>query len=205
MSMAEVLHTNDVAHQLVDFNTKLWRVVRHYVERAHTHLDDSAAKQVLIDEIVRARGYRRVIVFVYLDIRSVLNITAGKESCTVYTFATDLPTHDGDPAMVSEVFMDISAAFFETVGRLLPQAVITYDVYYVIKLEGYAVDQARTIRLHLPRILQYAHSGLKNGVVKGINSKIKLAGTRARGYHSECNIITMIYFVAVDLHFDLHT
>jgi transposase len=174
MTMEEVLHLSDLANQVVEFNTKLWRVFRHYVERAQTHLDDSAA-QIWIDEIVRARGYRHVSVFVYLDIRIVLNITAGKDSLTVHTFATDLTTQGGDPAMVSEVCLYMSAAFIETVGRSLPQAVITYDVYYVIQLEGYAVDQARTIRRHLHRILQYAHSGLKNCVVESINSKIQLA------------------------------
>jgi transposase len=67
------------------------------------------------------------------------------------------------------------------------------------------VRLARTIHRHWHGILRYATSKLNNGVVEGINSKIQLARTRARGYRSVRNYIAMIYLVAGKLEFDLPT
>ena len=67
------------------------------------------------------------------------------------------------------------------------------------------VDLARTVKRHWDGLLRYKFSGLNNGVVEGINSKIQLARTRACGYRSVRNYITMIYLVAGNLQFDLPT
>jgi transposase len=67
------------------------------------------------------------------------------------------------------------------------------------------VALARTVRNHWDCILRYIETRLTNGVVEGINSKIQLARTRARGFRSTRNFITMIYLVAGKLRFDLPT
>lgn len=62
---------------------------------------------------------------------------------------------------------------------------------------------AKTIKRHWDGILRWFISGLNNGILEGINSIIQLARTRARGFRSVDNFITMIYLIAGKLKFRL--
>jgi transposase len=55
---------------------------------------------------------------------------------------------------------------------------------------------ARTIKEHWQGVLRYFRSHLTNAVLEGINSLIQAARTRARGYRSTKNMITMLYLIA---------
>ena len=61
---------------------------------------------------------------------------------------------------------------------------------------------SKTIKSHWSGILNYFKSGLNNGILEGINSKIQLAKKRARGFRNIDNFILMIHFVAGKLKFD---
>lgn len=52
---------------------------------------------------------------------------------------------------------------------------------------------ARTIRKHLPGILAYVKLRLTNGVVEGINNRIRMITRRAFGFHSPPPLIAMIF------------
>ena len=58
------------------------------------------------------------------------------------------------------------------------------------------IDFVKTIRKHWSGILNYFKSGLNNGILEGINSKIQLAKKRARGFRNINNFINMIQCVA---------
>ena len=60
----------------------------------------------------------------------------------------------------------------------------------------------RTIKAHWSGIISYTESRINNGILEGINSKIQLAKTRARGYRNTKNFINMIYFICGKLKFD---
>lgn len=60
----------------------------------------------------------------------------------------------------------------------------------------------RTIKAHWSGIINYTESRINNGILEGINSKIQLAKTRARGYRNTKNFINMIYFICGKLKFD---
>jgi transposase len=292
LAMAEKLPITDVSRMVTEFDTKLWRIVRYYIEHARAQESYGSVERVGIDETARARGHEYVSVFVDMDEQRVLFATPGKGMDTVNAFAEDLRVHEGDPAHVREVCMDMSPAFISGVSTSLPNARITFDRFHVMQLAGKAVDLvrreeqrdvkelkksryvwlknpwnlkarekeqfenlskqnlktvraynlrmslrefwdqrkedaemylerwyrwalrsrlkpmvelARTIKRHWDGILHYATSRLNSGVVEGINSKIQLARTRARGYRSVRNYICMIYLVAGDLQFDLPT
>lgn len=49
---------------------------------------------------------------------------------------------------------------------------------------------------HWYGVIQYFKSGLNNGILEGINSKIQLAKKRARGYRNISNYIRMIYLIS---------
>ena len=63
-------------------------------------------------------------------------------------------------------------------------------------------NAAQTLRNHWQGIINHFISGINNGVLEGINSKIQLAKRRARGYRNPENFHNMIYFIAGDLNFD---
>lgn len=55
------------------------------------------------------------------------------------------------------------------------------------------VKAARTIRKHLPGILAYIRTRLTNGLVEGLNNRIRMIARRAYGFHSHHALSAMIF------------
>lgn len=143
LAMAPHMPMAVVARLVGEHDTRLWRVVRHYVDRARAERDDSSVRNVGIDETAARRGHDYISLFVDLDGPRVLFATEGKDAGTVEEFARDLETHGGDPAAVSEACLDMSAAFIKGVTDSLPNASITFDRFHVKKIITDAVDKTR--------------------------------------------------------------
>lgn len=60
-----------------EHDTRLWRVVAHYVEEAQAKRDWSHVKSVLIDETSSKRGHRYVTNFVDATTRELLLMVEG--------------------------------------------------------------------------------------------------------------------------------
>jgi len=120
-----------------EHDTRLWRVIHHYVDQAVALRDDRPVKRVGIDETSSRRGHNYIVLFVDLDVPRVLFATEGKDASTVARFAEDLLL-GGDPASVEEVCMDMSAAFIKGAGQSLPDASITFDKFHITKIIGEA-------------------------------------------------------------------
>jgi transposase len=154
MAMAEHMAVAEVSRMVVEFDTKLWRIVRHYVDEARMELSYEDVTSVGIDETARARGHAYVSIFVDMDTRSVLYATPGKGSDTVEAFVKDLQEHDGDPKKVTEVSMDMSPAFISGVGEHLPVAAIAFDRFHLMQHAGKAVDQVRREEQKYEKVLE---------------------------------------------------
>jgi len=126
-----------------EHDTRLWRVIHHYVDQAVALRDDGSVKRVGIDETSSRRGHNYISLFVDLDVPRVLFATEGKDASTVARFAQDLLAHGGDPASIKEVCMDMSAAFIKGAGQSLPGASITFDKFHITKIIREAVDKTR--------------------------------------------------------------
>lgn len=61
-----------------------------------------------------------------------------------------------------------------------------------------------TVRNNYKGILKSIKTGITNAVAEGINSKIQMAKSRARGYSNMENFKTMIYFLGNSFDFDFH-
>lgn len=61
---------------------------------------------------------------------------------------------------------------------------------------------AKTVKAHWSGIIHFVESHITNGMLEGINSKVKLAKRRARGYRNTKNFINMIYFLCGEMKFD---
>lgn len=64
------------------------------------------------------------------------------------------------------------------------------------------IEVAKTIKRHWDGILRFIESRISNGVVEGLNSKIKTAAKRAYGFKKFKYYRTIIYLVAGKLEFD---
>jgi transposase len=126
-----------------EHDTRLWRVIHHYVDKARDRDDHGKVTRAAFDETSSRRGHNYVSLFVDLDRSRVLFVTEGKDASTVGAFAKDLKAHGGDPAKISEVCIDMSPAFIKGAGEHLPQAEITFDKFHVAKFLSEGVDEVR--------------------------------------------------------------
>jgi len=286
LAMAAHMPMAAVARLVGEHDTRLWRVVTHYVDSARAERDDSEVTRVGMDETAARRGHDYISLFVGLDGPRVLFATEGRSAATVAAFADDLKAHGGDPNAVTEACLDMSPAFIKGVGQSLPNASITFDKFHLKKIITDAVDRtrrterhefpelkgmryallrneetmndeqlefastillrkstmktarafhlklafdelysmrtptaarryltrwchwavrrrvpamidaAKTIRRHFDGVLRWFSSHITNGILEGINSLVQAAKTKARGYRSTRNLITMTYLIA---------
>jgi transposase len=124
-------------------DTRIWRVLHHYVQRERAKLDFSAVERVGVDETAAARGQDYVSTFMDPDSRRVLFATPGRDADTVKRFAEDLKAHGGYPEAVGNVTCDMSVAFISGVRDHLSNADITFDRFHIMKQLGEAVDEVR--------------------------------------------------------------
>jgi transposase len=143
MSLLSAMPVLAVARLVGEHDTKLWRVVDHYVGAGRRRMDASGVSRVAIDETAARRGHDYVTLFVDIDQARVLFATEGKDAATVAAFAEDLAAHQGHAEQISEVCIDMSPAFIKGTAESLPAAQVTFDRFHVMKIINQAVDQVR--------------------------------------------------------------
>ncbi len=143
MALVSAMPVNAVARLVGEHDTKLWRVIHHYVERARARTNLATVTRVAIDETAARRGHHYISLFVDIDRARVVFATEGKDAETVAAFADDLTAHSGDPDAVAEVCIDMSPAFIKGTADSLPNAAITFDKFHAVKIINDAVDQVR--------------------------------------------------------------
>jgi transposase len=143
MALVTSMPVKAAARLAGEHDTRLWRVIHHYVEQARTCADASALTRVAIDETAARRGHDYITLFVDIDEARVVHVTEGKDAATVAAFADDLIEHGGDPEAIGEVRIDMSPAFIKGVAESLPNAAVTFDKFHTVKIINDAVDEVR--------------------------------------------------------------
>jgi len=87
MAMLSAMSVSRVAELVGEHDTRLWRVIHHYVDAALARMDASDVTRVAIDETAAKRGHNYVTLFVDMDQARVLFATEGKDAATVASFA----------------------------------------------------------------------------------------------------------------------
>lgn len=134
------------AARLVDeHDTRLWRVLQHYVEEARAREDFSEVTTIGVDETSRSKGHNYITVFMDLeqDHRRVVFATEGKDADTIGRFRADLEAHGGKAEQVQEACLDMSAAFIRGLTDQFPDAELTFDNFHLMQLLTEAVDETR--------------------------------------------------------------
>jgi transposase len=143
MILAQAMPVKRIAELIGEHDTRLWRVLEHYVERAREQADYSALRHLGVDETASKRGHNYVSLFVDLEQARTVFVTEGKDASTIERFQADLLDHGGSPEAVEEVCCDMSPAFILGVESHLPEARLTFDKFHVLKLLNAAVDEVR--------------------------------------------------------------
>jgi transposase len=143
MTMVSAMPVAAVARIVGEHDTRLWRVMHHYVDQARAHTTAADVTRIAIDETAARRGHNYITLFADIDQARVLFATEGRDANTITAFADDLATHGGDPEAIEDVCIDMSPAFIKGVAENLPNAAITFDKFHAVKIVNDAVDQVR--------------------------------------------------------------
>jgi transposase len=128
---------------------RVWRVLFHYVQKAHEKMDVSWVKELTVDETSVRRGHQYVTVFCEPGRRKtqkptrVLFVAEGKDAATVGQ-ARDFLSDRGVPApQIEHICADMSPAYEKGVAESFPQARLVFDFFHVVGLITTAVDAVR--------------------------------------------------------------
>jgi transposase len=107
MTLITAMPVRAAARLVGEHDTRLWRIVHHWVEAARARADFATVKRVAIDETAARRGHDYITLFVDIDQRRVLFVADGRDANTVAEFADDLEAHNG-ASRIKEVCIDMS-------------------------------------------------------------------------------------------------
>ena len=143
MTMAKDMPMNAIARLLGEHDTRLWRILHYYVEKAIETQDLSHVTRIGTDETSSKRGHNYVTIFMDTDQKVVICATQVKNAETVKVCKEHLEAHGGCAENVKEVCIDMSPAFIKGFEDNFPKAAITFDKFHVIKNVNEAVDEVR--------------------------------------------------------------
>jgi transposase len=141
--MAQHMPINAIAEIIGEHDTRIWRVLEHYVKEARSNESFSEVHSVGVDETSRAKGHNYISVFVDLDNSKVIHVCEGRDSETVTSFKSDYEAHKGYAKNVTNFCCDMSPAFISGIESNFENAAITFDRFHVMKLMNEAIDQVR--------------------------------------------------------------
>lgn len=139
MELAKHLQVAAIACMVDEHDTRLWKILHHYVEAARTRLDLSAGDAIGVDETSR-NGHNYITVTVDLKQRNVLYVTEGKDHETVARFVQDFRGHGERTENVVVIICDM---FRKGILEDFPEAHTVIDKLHVVKHCNEAVDKVR--------------------------------------------------------------
>lgn len=142
-TMAKEMTVTAIARMMKVHDTRLWRILGHYVEKARKEETYEDVTEIAIDETSRRRGHKYVTIVADAQHKRVLYVTEGKDTRAIRRFAADLVAHKGKAENIAEVCMDMSPAYIEAAREHFPNAHVTFDRFHVMKLANEAVDTVR--------------------------------------------------------------
>jgi transposase len=143
LCLAKDMPVARIAALVGETDTRIWRIVRGYVGRAHAAKDFSGVTRVGVDETSSRKGHNYVTVFADMSSGEALFATPGRDAGTVGLFSEELLRHAGLPGQIDEVTMDMSPAFIKGISDFFPDAGVTFDKFHVIQALNKAQDEVR--------------------------------------------------------------
>lgn len=143
MLLCGEMPVREAGHLLREQDTRLWRVIQHYVEVAQKKQSWSKVRRILLDETSARRGHRYVSSVVDAQTRQLLFMAEGRGGEVLSQFVQELRAHGGDPDQIELVAMDMSPAYIKGAREHLPKARVVFDHFHVMQMAGKALDEVR--------------------------------------------------------------
>jgi transposase len=141
--LCQKMSVSAAAKHFGEHDTRLWRVLGHYVSQAHEGADWSQVRRIMVDETSRRKGHDYVTAIVDAESRDLLLIVEGRESDALETFAKELVRHGGRPEQIELICMDMSPAYRKGARRVFPKATVVFDRFHIMQMAGKALDEVR--------------------------------------------------------------
>jgi transposase len=143
MLLCREMPVQSAAELLREEDTRLWRLLKHYVEEAAARESWALVTRVLVDETSARRGHRYVTSVVDADSRKLLFMAEGRGADTLGQFVAALRAHGGRPEQIEFVSMDMSVSYQAGARAYLPAAQIVFDHFHLMQMAGGALDEVR--------------------------------------------------------------
>jgi len=143
LMLAQSMPISKVAEILDEHDTRIWRVIIHYVKKARAKEDFSNVSKIGVDETSFKKGHEYVTIVGDIENSKVMFVCEGKDSSTLTKFSEDLINHGGKTTMIQSVSCDMSPAFINGILSEFTNAKITFDKFHVMKMMNEAVDEVR--------------------------------------------------------------
>ena len=163
MRMAKEMPVNAIARLVGEHDTRIWRILNHYVGEARSEQDYSGVSKVGMDETSSRRGHNYITVFVDMEKSKVLFATPGKDAATATSFKEDLQAHGGRPENIKQACCDMSPAFIRGIEDTFQTSTITFDRFHIVKIINEALDEVRRQEQKIrPELKKTRFAWLKN-------------------------------------------
>jgi transposase len=161
--LAKQMPMSAVGRIVDEYDTRLWRTIRYYVDKSREKEDFRQTTKVGVDETAASRGHDYVTLFVDLDKRKVVFATPGKDNSTLGAFKQDFEAHHGQPEAITDFSIDMSPAFIKGIAEHFPGAELTFDKFHIIKMANKALsDVFKEERKTRPELKYSRYAWLKN-------------------------------------------
>jgi len=143
MTLVREMPVSAIATLIGEHDTRILRVLHHYVEEAWKGSDHGEVERVGMDETSSRKGHNYITLFYDLDNKQLLFSTTGQKQGVVSEFAEALEAQGGDPNQIEQTCSDMWPAYIKGIWDCLPNASITFDRFHVMRILNDAVDQVR--------------------------------------------------------------
>ncbi len=174
VELAKHLPVATIAGMVDEYDTRLWRFIKHYVDKARSFEDYSDVSAIGIDETSK-KGHKYVTVVVDLNQRKVIYVTNGKDASTVDRFVEDFEAHKGNPEAIKIVTCDMSLGFRKGIREHFINSNTIIDKFHVIKHANEALDK---VRREESRMNPWCHDLLKRTKYLWLKNDYNLTDTQ---------------------------
>jgi len=144
LELASVLSVRAIASLVETTDTKIWRLIHHYVSEARESQDFSEVSSLGVDEYSH-RGQNYLTIFIDHNQGSarVLDCEDGRNMRSIEEFTSYFKMHRGQPEHIRVVTCDMAGGYPNAIGTAFPQAKMIIDKFHVIKDMNVVVDDVR--------------------------------------------------------------
>jgi transposase len=143
LSLSREMSVAAVAELTSEHANRLWRILKHYVERARREVDLRTFHKLGIDEFAIRKGHVYMTSFGDLEASRVIFLGEGRKKGVVKAFLEDLQSRGVDPGQIDVVCCDMWDPYLNGIGTFLRKALVVFDRFHVMNQLNKALEMVR--------------------------------------------------------------